>query len=69
MIDAAEITRRFSYYPPTDEFQRLHITVRHAVLSTAQHLADVLPECHEKAVAIEKLEEAMFWAQAAVERS
>jgi hypothetical protein len=68
MIDAAEITRRFGHYEPDENQTRLHVTVRHALLSAAQHLADVLPDGHEKATAVAKLEEALFWAQAAVDR-
>ena len=46
-----------------------HGSVRAACLELAHQLNDDLPEGREKSVAITKLEEAMFWANAAIART
>lgn len=45
-----------------------HELVRGICLSTAGDFDGLLPEGREKALAITKLEEAMFWANAALAR-
>lgn len=69
MFDREEIERRFDYNPPKDDEARLdHEFVRHTLKTTAEHLIDTIPESRELSLAITKLEEAMFWANAAIAR-
>jgi len=64
-----DLDHRFAYHPPKDEFVRnQHEDVRAACQYVAQFFADTLPAGRERSLAITKLEEAMFWANAAIAR-
>jgi len=64
-----DIERRFSYHPPTTEARRAaHQIVRTGCWDLADTLAARLPDGREKALALTKVEEAMFWANAAIAR-
>jgi len=65
-----DIERRFSYHPPsTGEVVAAHQEVRTACSDVATRFNATLPEGREKALALTKLEEAMFWANAAIARN
>lgn len=64
----SEMDRRFDYHPPKDGGIR-HSEIRARVRNLADELDDMLPEGYEKSVAITKLEEALFWSNAAVARN
>jgi hypothetical protein len=64
-----DIQNRFDYHPPKDEYVKTqHEDVRAACKYVAEFFGDTLPEGREKALAMTKLEEAMFWANAAIAR-
>jgi hypothetical protein len=67
---AEDITHRFAFHAATTAEKKAdHGSVR-AVLADAAHDLDVLvPNGREKSLAITKLEEAMFWANAAIARA
>jgi len=70
MITAEEIAHRFAYRPPADqERSDTHAQVRDACRQLAGYLSDLLPDGREQALAFTKLEELMFWANAAVARA
>lgn len=65
-----DITNRFAFHPATTvEKQGQHGSIRFACLVLAQDLDDALPNGREKSLAITKLEEVMFWANAAIARN
>ena len=44
-------------------------TIGQEMIPIAQYIEAMAPDCREKSLALTKLEEAMFWALAAVQRS
>jgi len=60
---------RFAYHPPKDDsIVARHAGIREGAFELAEEWDGLLPEGREKALAITKLEEAMFWANAAIAR-
>lgn len=65
-----EIDHRFLYHPPTDERVRgTHNQVRNIARYAAQALNEVVPAGREASLMMTALEEAEFWANAAVARN
>lgn len=63
-----DIDRRFDYHAPDEEARQKHEFLR----TTAKHMASalsVLPAGREQALAFTNLEQAMFWANAAIARN
>lgn len=54
--------------PVTTQAQVAHTRVRSAIADAMETLLDVVPEGRERALALTKLEEAMFWGNAGVAR-
>lgn len=69
-MDILALRDRFEYHPPSSPaVGEDHAHVRERLLDAAVTLNNLLPEGREKSLAITKLEEAMFWANAAIARS
>jgi hypothetical protein len=65
-----DLENRFEYHPPQNpETVSAHERVRSVAGNTAEFFNIVLPECREKALAMTKIEEAMFWANASIARN
>jgi hypothetical protein len=63
-----ELQRRFDRHP-NDAFKAsMQQLIRNVVKDAAGILDHELPEGREKSLALTKLEEAMFWSLAAIER-
>lgn len=70
MATDPDLANRFNYHPPrTEERAQAHEGVRRSLLAVAQEFQDNLPAGREKALVLTKLEEAMFWANAALARA
>jgi hypothetical protein len=65
-----ELARRFNFHPAdTEEKQERHEKVRAVCLGAAEELVEVTgASSREQSTAITKLEEAMYWANAAIAR-
>lgn len=63
-----DVTNRFDYHVPNDERRAQHERVRANLVGVAADLNTFLPEGREKSLSITRLEEAMFWANAAIAR-
>lgn len=67
---AEELRERFNYHrPPNDAVVQAHERLRAACFGAAMTVVEQTPECREQSLALTKLEEAMFWANAAVARN
>jgi len=69
-VTPEDIETRFAYHAPaTDDKRRQHAIVRERCQRLAEGFNAMLPEGREKSTAITKLEEVMFWANAALARN
>lgn len=69
-MTSGEINHRFSFHPALSETRRRnHDWIRGLCSDLAHNLSSVLPVGRESAQAIAKLEEVMFWANAALARA
>jgi hypothetical protein len=64
-----ELNKRFDYHKPDERKTEYHENVRSACKALAERLTSILPDGREKSLAITKLEEVMFWANAALARN
>lgn len=65
----AELAHRFQYHPPTNPGAReAHQKTRATLGEVAAELTELLPPGREAALFTTKIEEAMFWANAAIAR-
>jgi hypothetical protein len=60
----------FGYHAPpsSSDRQRQHARIRGLCAQLAHAINDACPDSREKSLAITKIEEAMFWANAAIAR-
>lgn len=69
MIDTADIENRFAFHAATtDEKRDAHTSIRQHCRRLADFINESVPDGREKATAITKLEEVMFWANGALAR-
>jgi len=66
-----QLAHRFQFHPAdSNNRKEAHETVRNVLLDAANQIVLVTgPPTREQSVAVTKLEEAMFWANAAIARS
>ncbi len=62
-----DINHRFTYHPPRDGQPEQYTKLRDEAKAFA-HLIGNVPDSREKSLALTKLEEAVFWANAAIAR-
>lgn len=68
-MSAADIEHRFAFHAATDNEKRnAHSSVRNVCGEAAKFVDANVPDSREKSLAITHLEEAMFWANAALAR-
>lgn len=68
-MDKEDLINRFNYHSPDEEKAKAHANVRATLLWAASLINELIPEGREKSLAVTKLEEAMFWANAGLARN
>ncbi len=69
MDPRADIEQRFTYHTPQGNQPEKYTVVRATARSLAHVLLDNVPEGRERSLALTKLEEAIFWANAGIARN
>ena len=67
-VPSEELDNRFSHHPHSDNQILQYNDIRTFARGMAGVINDTAPHCREKALAFTKLEEAVFWANAAIAR-
>jgi hypothetical protein len=67
-LSRQEIERRFSHHRPDAARAAIHAVLRDLVITLAHEISGYVPAGRERAIALTKLEECLFWANAAVAR-
>lgn len=67
--DELDIDRMFDYLPPNEDRAARHKQVRAGCKALAEYLNNNVPDGREQSLAITNVEQAMFWANAAIARS
>lgn len=64
----ADIENRFSYHAPNEDAKARHEKARDILKVVASAMIQLVPYCREQSLILTHLEEAMFWANAAIAR-
>lgn len=68
-IDASDLSRRFTYHAPKADQPARYEAIRAAAHEFAGEITGLTPTSREQSLAITALEEAVFWANAAIARN
>ena len=69
MTKQEQIENNFTYHAPKPGQPEIYGAIRGAAKTLALHMTQACPESRELSLAITKLEEAVFWANAAIARN
>lgn len=64
-----ELEKRFTYHQPTPEKANSYKAIRAIAADFAMVVSTLVPESREQSLAITKIEEAVFWANAGIARN
>jgi hypothetical protein len=64
-----DLEKRFTYHPPKEGQPRKYELLRAHAKALAYTIKDNTPASREQSLALTKLEEAVFWANAAIARN
>ena len=68
-MDSVQLHNRFTYHKPKQDQPEVYEEIRSRARNYALYLNSVCPESKEFSLAITKLEEAVFWANASIARN
>lgn len=66
---ATQIENNFTYHPPKDSQAARHETIREAAKALAHTINALTLASREQSLALTNLEQAVFWANAAISRN
>jgi len=69
LITRERLERYFTYHAPQGNQAERYTTLRSEALSLAKTIVGLTPESREQSLAITHLEQAIFWANAAIARN
>jgi hypothetical protein len=69
VIDSQDLINRFTYHSPVEDDVKKYELIRGVALSFSMVLNDLVPDGREKVLALTKLEELVFWANAGIARN
>ena len=69
MIQESDLENRFTYHAPKSDQQKRYEQLRSEAKALAYSITDNTPPSREQSLALTKLEEAIFWANAAIARN
>jgi len=66
-LNQAKLDNVFAFHPPATTYEvAAHEGVREGCRSLSEILNTLVPDCHEKTIAMDKLREVMHWANAGI---
>ena len=68
-MNPEDLTTRFTYHPPKEGQPEKYQCIRSEAHDLAKTIVTVTPPCREQSLALTKLEEAVFWANASIARN
>jgi hypothetical protein len=68
MMSESEVKIRYTYHPPKPGQPEKYQKLRSKVLELALAIDELCPDSREKAFALERLDEATFWANSSIAR-
>jgi hypothetical protein len=69
VITREDLENRFVYHAPNNRQQEKYVKLRLMAFTLAASICDYTPASREQSLAITKLEEVIFWANAAIARN
>jgi hypothetical protein len=64
-----DLKNRFTYHAPKGDQQERYVALRNAGLALAALIVTSTPASREQSLALTKVEEALFWANAGIARN
>ena len=68
-MNVIDLENRFTYHAPKDDQPERYVAIRNMASDLAAHILAMTPESREQSLAITKLEEVVFWANASIARN
>jgi hypothetical protein len=69
VITKADLQNRFTYHAPKPDQPARYVALRDQAKALAEQIVALTPPSREQSLAITKLEEAIFWANAGIARN
>jgi hypothetical protein len=69
MVSAEQLDKIFTYHPPKNDQAARYQKIRKSAILFACDLVDLSPESSEQIQALNKIQEAVMWANAAIARN